>query len=148
MKFTVIGLPVSQGSKRHVGRGIMVESSKNLRPWRDSVTAEARIARDGQMDGALLVACDFYLPRPKGHYGTGRNQGVLKPTAPRHPAKKPDIDKLARAILDALSAAGVYGDDAQVVRLEATKHYVTEHEADPLDVPGVIVTVSQTRSTR
>ena len=33
----VYGVPAPQGSKRHVGHGILVESSKKLRPWRDAV---------------------------------------------------------------------------------------------------------------
>ena len=33
---TVRGLPAPQGSKRHIGRGVMVESSKRVKPWRDA----------------------------------------------------------------------------------------------------------------
>ena len=39
-KFTVHGLPAPQGSKRHVGKGVMVESSKYVKPWREAVKAE------------------------------------------------------------------------------------------------------------
>lgn len=37
IEITVHGLPAPQGSKRHVGRGVMVESSKNVKPWRSAV---------------------------------------------------------------------------------------------------------------
>ena len=36
------GLPAPQGSKRHVGGGIMVESSKRAKPWRQDVMHQAR----------------------------------------------------------------------------------------------------------
>ena len=34
VSFNVIGIPGAQGSKRHVGNGVMVESSKKVKPWR------------------------------------------------------------------------------------------------------------------
>jgi crossover junction endodeoxyribonuclease RusA len=126
--FFVPGLAAPQGSKKHVGNGVMVESSKNLRPWRDSVTWKAqdeiRIRRPWwPMTGAIEVTLDFVFPHPKSHYGTGRNAGVLKATAPLHKATKPDSDKLARAALDAIVAAGVLRDDAQVAELHVSKTY-------------------------
>lgn len=36
-RFAVFGLPAPQGSKRHVGEGRMVESSKRVKPWRRQV---------------------------------------------------------------------------------------------------------------
>jgi len=44
VEFTVLGVPAPQGSKRHVGRGVLVESSKALGPWRDAVAWAARDA--------------------------------------------------------------------------------------------------------
>lgn len=39
------GTPAPQGSKRHVGRGVMIESSKNLKPWREAVKYAALAAK-------------------------------------------------------------------------------------------------------
>ena len=44
VEFTVLGVPAPQGSKRHVGRGVLVESSNALGPWRDAVAWAARDA--------------------------------------------------------------------------------------------------------
>ena len=41
-RFAVFGLPAPQGSKRHVGEGRMVESSKRVKPWRRQVAAAYR----------------------------------------------------------------------------------------------------------
>ena len=61
----------------------MVESSKRVKPWRRQVAAAYRDHCFGDMlDGPVSVTVDFYLPRPKSHYGTGRNAGALKPSAP------------------------------------------------------------------
>jgi len=132
--FRVTGIPGAQGSKKHVGRGIMVESSKKVKPWRSDVKGSAERAVDafkaadlwgGPIDAAVEVTVVFRFLRPKGHYGTGRNAHVLKPSAPRWPTSKAlgDADKLARSSLDALTEAGVFVDDSLVVDLRSVKRY-------------------------
>ncbi|HZJ30733.1 MAG TPA: RusA family crossover junction endodeoxyribonuclease [Vicinamibacterales bacterium] len=54
--------------------------------------------------------------------GRGKNAGKLAPSAPALPRGKPDIDKLARSTLDALSGI-VFDDDARVASLELRKVY-------------------------
>lgn len=140
----VMGTPAPQGSKRHVGRGVMVESSKKVGPWREAVVAECQRAG---IAGLMLrdpVAVDvaFHLSRPKGHYGTGRNASTVKPTAPTRPGGKPDLDKLVRSTLDALAQAGVFADDALVVTVNAEKRWCDE--ASP--VPGAWVQVRSAAS--
>lgn len=116
----VNGTPVPQGSKRHVGRGVLIESSKDLKPWRQKITAEAKEALMYQddawepgFDGPVDAFFTFYLPRP-----------LTVPKNRRgYPSVRPDLDKLSRAICDALTDAGVWKDDSQVVGLFATKDY-------------------------
>lgn len=122
----VPGRPAPQGSKRLLGRGVMVESSKAVAPWR----ADVRDAVHGheRFDGPVFVHLEFVLPRPKSHYRTGRNAHLLRETAPPCPAGKPDLDKLVRAVLDAVGSAGAWRDDSQVVRLQTTKRYTTGDE--------------------
>jgi crossover junction endodeoxyribonuclease RusA len=106
IEFYVPGQPRPQGSKRHVGHGIMVESSKELGPWREWVALVAHNAMAGRsaFEGAVAVWMNFVLPRPKS---------CPKRSTP--PAiKRPDGDKLARACGDALSGI-CYRDDAQVI---------------------------------
>ncbi|MGH9251885.1 MAG: RusA family crossover junction endodeoxyribonuclease [Acidimicrobiales bacterium] len=139
--FTVYGLPAPQGSKRHVGNGIMVESSKRVKPWREDVRQAALDALREPFTGPVEMHVTFTLPRPKGHYRTGRNADLLRDAAPKFPAGKPDLDKLLRAVMDALTSAGVWKDDAQVVHALVTKCYdgdgfrpgadVSIHEATP-----------------
>jgi Holliday junction resolvase RusA-like endonuclease len=69
------------------------------------------------LDDPCEVAITFHHPRPAAHYGTGRNAGTLKPSAPTWKGTAPDIDKLTRAVLDALTASRVIRDDARVARL-------------------------------
>ena len=119
MRIEVAGIPAPQGSKRHVGNGRMVESSRAVGPWREAVRAETQRAC-GQLGHAALpapgqpiaVSIAFYLPRPKS-----------APKSVRLPAKRPDLDKLTRAVLDGLTAGGALADDGQVTSLKAHKMF-------------------------
>lgn len=124
----VIGSPAPQGSKRHVGRGVMIESSKAVGPWRDSVAWQTRAAMPGIYipPAAAQVVVEFTLPRPAS---------VSVKRRPR-PNVKPDIDKLARSTLDALVTAGALTDDATVVELIVRKWY-----AAPGTTTGAVITI-------
>lgn len=130
-------MPVRKNGKL-TGKTNQVESSKALQPWRTLVTHQARRAKPKGFTpyaGAVRVEVIFRFSRPKGHYGTGRNAGKLKPSAPEHHITKPDVDKLLRAILDGLTAAGIYRDDSQVVEVETFKRYAIG------DTPGAMISV-------
>jgi crossover junction endodeoxyribonuclease RusA len=75
------------------------------------------------LTGAVAVRIVAVFARPKSHYGTGRNAGVLKDWAPEHYTSAPDGDKIARLVLDALTIAGVYADDGLVAVHRVDKVY-------------------------
>ena len=112
--YTVCWRPAPQGSKRHVGGGVMVESSKRLKPWRGLVF-DTLWAEHGRFKGdptePLFVRLTFVFKKPKS-----------APKKRTRPTVCPDIDKLVRAILDAGKSI-LWHDDAQVCRVEAEKVY-------------------------
>ena len=131
LDFFVEGTPVPQGSKNAYvrgGRAVLVDANPRLKAWRAQVraAAEAAIAEDGweTLDEPCRAYLGFVMPRPQ---------------RPRWdvPAVKPDLDKLTRAVFDALTDAGVWRDDSRVVSMEVTKKYEDEDGA----VPGVLVEV-------
>lgn len=131
MEFFAAGIPRPQGSKNRWGQ----EMSKELRPWRDSVISAAHNAEGQEVFfGTTTVVLAFFFPRPKSHYGSGKNAEVLKESAPLWKTSAPDLDKLTRAVLDALTQAGLLRDDAIVCELHATKTYG--------DRPGVEVVIT------
>lgn len=133
----VSGIPAPQGSKRHVGAGRMVESSARVAPWREAVKWAVAEAHRGPITATVApvsIEVSFYLPRPGGHYGTGRNAARLRPGAPETPAVKPDLDKLLRSTLDALEEVGLLRGDAQVVGISASKVYAPDAPGAYLDV--------------
>lgn len=129
VEFYVPGAPAPQGSKRHVGRGILIESSKAVGPWRERVALVAHNTMVGRsvIDGAVAVKLDFVLPRPKSTPKTRTPLAV----------KKPDSDKLARAILDSLTHV-VITDDSRVIDLHVRKRI-----AEIGEEPGVFVRVHE-----
>lgn len=143
MRIIVRGNPAPQGSKRHVGNGIMVESSKAVKPWREAVTYAAVEARGGALPiaGAVRVVMVFTFARPRGHYRSGKNSHMLRDSAPPRPSGMPDLSKLLRSTEDALTTARIWEDDARVVEYaRAAKVYVNE-DPDALDSPGAVITV-------
>lgn len=88
------------------------------------------------VSGPLIVEFKFWLPRPKNHWGTGRNLGKLKDWAPREHITYPDRTKLLRCAEDALKGI-VWRDDSQIVGGDTTKDCVPTFETPP----GVWVSV-------
>ena len=136
--FTVLGKPAPQGSKRHVGRGVMVESSKRCKPWRQDVRHTVMDLLPGDwyanMDKAIALSCVFVFARPKNHF---RTNGQLKPSAPKHCSGRiGDISKLVRAVEDAMTGV-VYNDDAQIINLIAHRRFANDREQ-----PSAIITVT------
>lgn len=72
--------------------------------------------------GPVALDVIFYLPRPKSHYGTGKNANKLKNSAPTYVTTNPDIDKILRSALDSLTGIA-FRDDSQVVSITARKTY-------------------------
>jgi crossover junction endodeoxyribonuclease RusA len=123
--FTAFGTPRPQGSKRHVGNGVMIEAS-DVKPWRKTIAnavfdAWTRSGDDRPFTEPVVVWATFYLPRPKSV------RRFL-------PSVAPDLDKLCRALGDGLSIdSQALIDDALIVKWHAAKVYADGHE------PGVSV---------
>jgi Holliday junction resolvase RusA-like endonuclease len=157
LTFQALGKPEPQGSAtafvptdkrgqpiRRPGGSIVVNVTSDnpaLKKWRKAIAKCAASAwgdRPPIADEALRVECDFFLKRPEGHWGTGRNAHLLKDSAPAKPTTIPDVDKLLRAVLDGLTDV-VYRDDSLVTSAPPAKHYAVPNESH--NGQGVRVTV-------
>jgi Holliday junction resolvase RusA-like endonuclease len=126
--FTVYGKPAPAGSKRgfynaKLKRVLITDANKGSRPWKNIVSAAGAAHYSGPLlDCPLAVTMVFYQPRPGGQFGTGRNAGRLKSSAPQFPTSKPDVLKLARGVEDALTGI-VWRDDSRIVQETLAKRY-------------------------
>lgn len=143
VSFFVPGMAVPQGSKRAMvhrnsGKVVMFDTSdKRMKQWRSDIKTMAVTAMSKNLwTGPVAVCLCFVFPRPNGHFGTGRRAGVLKPSAPAWKTTTPDVDKLSRAVLDALTGS-VFLDDKQVVKLTASKGFAEKNEQFGVHVSAV-----------
>jgi Holliday junction resolvase RusA-like endonuclease len=147
VSFTVFGTPAPQGSKFATLRGgklvVVDDNKKALGDWRKAVEWSAAIAMRGKWDtqyyeGPVGIEVQFLIARPRGHYRTGRYEHLLRDDAPVHPQVRPDVDKLARAVLDALTIAQAIRDDSRVTDLHAVKSYARRGQQ-----PGALITIRE-----
>lgn len=134
-----MGNPAPQGSKRYLGttkmgRGIVVETSNKTAPWRSDIIGACQRYRVDNPDamfpmtGALVCRMNFNFWRPKS---VTRAKRPFMVTAP-------DLDKLARGVLDPLQVAGIISNDSQVVSMTVEKVYIND-PGSALDVPGLFL---------
>lgn len=90
--------------------------------WRETIQRTARAHNPVVMTGPIRATLTFYRSRNDGDFGTGRNAGIVKPSAKLLPDVKPDGDKLARALFDALKGI-CFLDDGQVTTQEVRKRF-------------------------
>ena len=148
VEFFVEGTPKPQGSKKtfinhKTGKAVMVEAAGDpLKKWRKRVAEEASVHYFSEpvhpaselpsepFNKCVRVSLIFRLKRPKSHYRTGKFSDVLKEehVATRH-GKRPDADKLARAVLDGLTGV-VFVDDSQVFDLSVLKTWQKRDEPE------------------
>lgn len=139
ISFFVSGIPKPAGSKRaffnkKTGKAMVVDTSgKGGKDWRGDCKAVAWENKlDNPWDGPVTIVFRFVFPRPKSHYGTGKNSNKLKPSAPKHHLIRPDATKVCRAVEDALTGI-IWKDDSQIYQQIITKEYG--------DNPGVHITI-------
>lgn len=132
--FFAPGKPETKGSTKAfvvAGRARITNANPRAKSWAAVVSHAAQLAMAGQEPTRAPVRLDlvFFMPRPASHYGTGKKAATLKPGAPEVCPKRPDLDKLARCALDALTGI-VYADDCQVVEISTRKVYGERVGAD------------------
>ena len=138
IEFIAYGTPGPQGSKKFVGlsksgKGLMIESSRKVKPWRENVVLAAQKAIRGRQmfTCPVIVRMVFTVERPK----IAKN---------RHfPSVKPDVSKLVRSTEDALTSAGVWKDDALAVEYSRVAKFYPNTDPESLDYPGVRIRIDE-----
>lgn len=129
----VEGAPHPQGSKTPVFRGgkiILIEGkgkgNQRWKDWRKTVSNAVldkmkELGLEGETESLVGIKLDFLMPRPKS-----------KPKTLRGVAVRPDIDKLARSVLDSIASSKdeerLISDDSRVIELQCSKYYEGEYK--------------------
>lgn len=125
IQFRVYGSPEGQGSMKVIN-GRLIHDNPRTGRWRDCITARALQAVRVPIDEPVWVEAIFWLEKPKH---------------PRYqvPATVKDLDKLTRALGDALSprhGRKPLENDARICGWRVEKRWA-DHDNDP----GVLVTI-------
>lgn len=150
LEVDVAGDPIPQGSTRAFSRGGKIHTTNDptgtIERWRGDIRsavkhATVRYLGPGfPMVHPIAMRMSFRLHRPKSHFlGVTKSRPApeLRADAPHWAPGGKDVDKLARAVLDALSGV-VYVDDAQVVSIVAAKRYCA-----PAEGPGLYLEIKR-----
>ena len=109
IEFNVIGIPVPQGSMKVINGHVIHSQGSALAAWRSAIALTAKSKGAKPVTEAIIIEIIFTMQKPK--------------TVKREePCVAPDLDKLIRAVLDALTAIA-YVDDGQVTEVHARKVY-------------------------
>lgn len=130
LEIEIFGDPTPQGSKRLMRGRIIEASSEKLKKWRKAIALACQVNRletAGFFTGPVRVEATFYLARPKSVSAEKRALPIVPP----------DVDKLARGLLDGIGQSEmVWGDDSQVTDLQVQKVYADSRE------PGASVRIT------
>lgn len=123
IKISIPGKPVAKKRPRFARRGKFVMAYNDQQTEEGRFLLELKQQWSGHpIDGPLDIEVWFFMPRPKCHFGTGKNAGILKDSAPKYHTKKADIDNLLKFVFDCFNGV-VWNDDTQVVGCNAVKTY-------------------------
>jgi len=122
IQFTIPGIPQGKARARVTKRGTFTPTK--TKQYQDRVKIMFRLKNPGRSPhtGPVRLEIVAYYRRPKSHYGTGRNAGRVKGSAPVWPLVKPDCDNVEKAVADALNGIA-YNDDSQIVDSHFLKLY-------------------------
>lgn len=131
MTIIVQGIPKPQPRVKAARRGgfVSIYTPGTADAWKAAVRDQARqySFTKPQRDMEIKVSMFFFMPRPATHFRRRNGIQVLRSDAPAWVTTKPDIDNLAKAVMDALGPGddweGLWDDDRRVVQLFAMKLY-------------------------
>lgn len=132
MNIKIDGIPKPQARPRFSSRGKFVKVYSPKSDWRKHLEKEFK-KLDFYFDSAIVIDLDFYMPRPKSHYRSGKFSHIKKDNAPEYHISKPDIDNLTKPVFDAMEDAGILSNDSIIIGGERWKTYGDE--------PGVEILV-------
>lgn len=125
--YSVIGIPKPQARPKVFHKVLksgrpFVSTFSPKTDWFHLVYTESLKQKNllkNRLSGALRLNLIFCLPIPKS--------ASKKKRAEMHfVSKRPDVDNLAKAVMDAINQVGIWEDDSQVAKLEIEKVYSDE----------------------
>ena len=123
IKLSILGEPKAQKRHRHVRMGNFVRQyDPSASDKGDFLSIVQYNAPKEPFAVPLAIAIRFYFTRPKSHFKTGKNSHIMKDTAPLWHTSKPDVDNMAKFLMDSLNKI-YWKDDSYIADCWITKQY-------------------------
>jgi len=118
VSFVIKGIPKVKKRPRFAIRNgkVLTYTPKSTAIFENLVRLKAEKEFTHPLNGAIRVAIRFHLPRPK------KMIWKTKPMPETYSDKRPDIDNLAKSVIDGLTGIA-FKDDGQIADLHLTKKY-------------------------
>jgi Holliday junction resolvase RusA-like endonuclease len=133
----ILGEPKAQPRHRHffiAGHSSTYDPAKEKKKTFASIVED--LAPSVPWDCPIMIEINFYMSRPKGHYGTGKNANVLKPSAPEWHTGRPDLDNLEKFVKDALNKI-YWRDDSLICQTTCRKLY-SDRPRTEIDISSLL----------
>lgn len=119
IRFTIQGNPVAKGRPRFARRGNFVATytPKNTAQAENEIQREALSHISEPITEPVELSIVFYMAIPRS---TSKKRSESLKNAPH--VKRPDVDNLAKLVLDALNGIA-WKDDSQVYSMSVEKRY-------------------------
>ena len=136
LNYTVVGIPKPQARPKTFHRTLksgrsFVHTYSPKSDWFHLVYTETLKLKNSlkiKLSRALELNLIFCMPIPKSISKKKREQL-------HYVTKKPDVDNLAKAVMDAINQVGIWEDDSQIAVLRVSKIYSEE--------PRCIITIRE-----
>ena len=123
IEIEILGEPKPQPRHRHFRRGKFSGTYDPAKEEKNSfLSCILQYAPERPIKTGIEMKIKFCFLRPKSHFGTGRNAGNIKKSAPMHHVNKFDIDNLQKFVFDAMNKV-FFHDDGQIYKINAEKCY-------------------------
>ncbi|MDY6396084.1 MAG: RusA family crossover junction endodeoxyribonuclease [Bacteroidales bacterium] len=127
LHYTVVGIPKPQARPKVFHRTLksgkpFVSTYSPKTDWFHLVYTESLKQKEmlkNRLVGALELNIIFCMPIPK-------SISKKKRLDLHYVTKKPDLDNLVKAVMDAINNVGLWEDDSQIARIYASKIYSEE----------------------
>jgi Holliday junction resolvase RusA-like endonuclease len=134
VEFTITGVPIPNARPRlsRKGRFTNIYSPTTEYKTQIALVSNKLFVQGNYFDEAVEISIKYYFPRPKTHYGTGKNKGTIKANYQdvEH-IVKPDLDNLNKAVFDAVTNGGLWKDDSLVCKQSSNKQYIQHYGETP-----------------
>ena len=135
LEITVYGDPVPWAAQaRSQKTGARFTQARQTQAMSRVIAAVNAMAPDAFPAGQpVLLAAEFVVKRPKGHYGSGRNAGKVKDAyIDIWPTGRPDLSNLFKLLEDALVQSNLLPDDDQIVQIGGCCKRYQDNPDDPV----------------